>query len=56
MELEIPEDMRSGYGLPQITHEDKKKILGGTMARLMGVDVEAKKKELGLVAGAAGPV
>jgi hypothetical protein len=37
MDLEIPEDLRLGYGYPQITHEDKRKILGENFARLMGV-------------------
>ena len=47
MDLEIPDDLRSGYGWPQITHEDKKKILGENFARLLGIDLEAKKRELG---------
>lgn len=46
LELEIPEDLRSGYGYPQITREDKEKILGLNFARLMGIDVEAKKRTL----------
>ncbi len=50
MELEIPADLRRGYGYPQITREDKELILGKNMARLMGMDIEAKKQELGLVA------
>lgn len=48
MKLEIPEDLRSGFGFPQITLEDKRKILGLNMARLFNVDVDAKIKELGL--------
>ena len=39
LELEIPEDLRSGYGYPQITHEDKRKILGENFARLMHIDL-----------------
>jgi uncharacterized protein len=50
MEMEIPQDMREGYGYPQITREDKRKILGENFARLMDVDIEAKTREL---AGAA---
>lgn len=46
MALEIPEDLRAGYGWPQFTHEDKKALLGGNFARLMGVDVS------GIAAGA----
>lgn len=52
MELEIPEDLRRGYGYPQITREDKEKILGLNMARLFDVDIDAKQRELaGVAAG-----
>lgn len=37
--LEIPEMLRTGYGFPQITDADKRAILGGNFARLMGVEV-----------------
>jgi len=40
--LEVPEDLRSGYGLPQITRDDQRKILGENFARLMGVDIAAR--------------
>ncbi|HZQ64647.1 MAG TPA: amidohydrolase family protein [Gaiellaceae bacterium] len=46
MDLEIPDDLRDGYGFPQITRRDRENILGLTFARLMGIDVEAKKAEL----------
>jgi hypothetical protein len=46
LELEMPEDLRSGYGYPQVTRADKEQILGLNFARMMGVDVEAKKREL----------
>jgi uncharacterized protein len=46
MELEMPEDLQRGFSYPQITREDKEKILGLNAARLFGIDVEAKKKEL----------
>jgi hypothetical protein len=45
MELEIPEDLRVGYGYPQITREDKEKILGRNFAGLMGIDIDAKQRE-----------
>lgn len=48
LDLEMPEDLRVGYGYPQITRDDKRKILGENFARVMGVDIEAKKRELGL--------
>lgn len=39
MDLEIAEDLRDGYGYPQITRRDKELILGGTFAKLMGVEI-----------------
>jgi predicted TIM-barrel fold metal-dependent hydrolase len=53
MDFEVPEDLRTGYGYPQITREDKRKILGENFARLMGVDIESKTLELGLRAPVA---
>lgn len=46
MDLQIPDDLRDGYGYPQITHEDKRMILGGNMARLLGIDVPGKLRQL----------
>jgi predicted TIM-barrel fold metal-dependent hydrolase len=46
MALEIPDDLRVGYGFPQFTREDKRKFLGENFARLMGIDLEQKKREL----------
>ncbi len=48
-EMEIDEELQERYGYPQITIEDKRKILGENQARLFGVDIEAKKGELGLI-------
>jgi hypothetical protein len=39
-----------GYGCGQLTKEAKKKILGLNLARLHGIDVEEKKRSLGLAA------
>jgi uncharacterized protein len=44
--MEVPEDLRSGYGFPQFTREDKEKFLGLNFAGMLGIDVEAKKREL----------
>jgi len=46
MDLQIPEDLRRGYGYPQITREDKEQILGLNFARIMGIDIAAKRKQL----------
>jgi predicted TIM-barrel fold metal-dependent hydrolase len=46
MELEIPADLRDGYGYPQITREDKELILGRNFANLMGIDIDEKREEL----------
>lgn len=46
--MTIPDDLRDGYGYPQITRQDKAKILGLNFARLMGIDVDAKCRELEL--------
>jgi predicted TIM-barrel fold metal-dependent hydrolase len=45
-EFEIPEDMRVGYGWPQITRADKEAILGGNFARLMGVELPTASADL----------
>ncbi len=44
--FELPEDLVTGYGYPQLTKQAKKKILGGNLARLMGIDVEQKVAQL----------
>jgi predicted TIM-barrel fold metal-dependent hydrolase len=54
MALQIPDDLRDGFGYPQITYEDKRKILGLNMAKLFDVDVDEKITELGLKPQAAG--
>ena len=47
-DFELPEDIVTERGYPQLTEQAKRKILGGNLARLHGIDVEAKSKELGL--------
>jgi hypothetical protein len=46
VDLEIPEDLQEDYGFPQITEEDKRKILGLNFARLMGVEVPAATRSM----------
>lgn len=42
----MPADLIEGYSYPQLTGEIKRKILGENLARLMGVDIEEKKRKL----------
>jgi hypothetical protein len=49
MDFQLPDDIVEERGYPQLTLESKQKILGGNLARLHGIDLEAKKKELALV-------
>lgn len=44
--FEIPQDLQTGYGYPPLTQQAKKKILGENLARLLGIDIEEKKKKL----------
>ncbi|HKG39263.1 MAG TPA: amidohydrolase family protein [Conexibacter sp.] len=39
--LEIRDELLAKYNIPQITREDKAKILGGNYARMIGLDVDA---------------
>jgi uncharacterized protein len=45
MDLEIPLDLRDGFGFPQITRADKELILGRNFARLMGIDLDARRAQ-----------
>ena len=37
-DFQIPEDMQRDYGYPAITDEDRRKIFGGNLARLIGIE------------------
>ncbi|MEX2622368.1 MAG: amidohydrolase family protein [Acidimicrobiia bacterium] len=50
MEFEMPEELQEGYGYPNPTMADKELIMGMNAARLFGVDVERKKRELSVTA------
>lgn len=42
----IPEELCERYGYPQITAEDKRKILGENLARLLGINIEERMKKV----------
>lgn len=42
--LEIPEEMQEGYGVPPLTAEVKRKIVGGNIVRVLGLDVEQMRR------------
>jgi predicted TIM-barrel fold metal-dependent hydrolase len=42
----IPNELCEQYGYPQITDEDKRKIFGENLARLLGINIEDKMKKL----------
>jgi len=44
----IPDELAEGWGYPQLTAEVKKKIFGENQARLWGIDLEQKKRQLSL--------
>ncbi|MFA6013004.1 MAG: amidohydrolase family protein [Desulfobacteraceae bacterium] len=42
-DFQIPEDMQEGYGYPPITDEDRAKIFGGNLGRLLGIDTTKRR-------------
>lgn len=44
-DFEMPEDLISGHGFPPVTEEVKRGILGGSIARILDLDVEQMKRE-----------
>lgn len=45
-ELEMPEDLMQDYGMPPLTAEIKRGILGQNAARIVGLDIEAMKRKM----------
>jgi len=48
--FELPRDIVEERGYPPLTEQAKRKILGGNLARLHGIDADAKAAELGVPA------
>jgi uncharacterized protein len=46
LDMQMPEQLQEGYGYPEITDDVKRMIIGENAARLFGIDIEAKKREL----------
>ena len=44
-DFEMPRDLVEGHGLPPITVEDKRAILGGNIARIAGLDLTAMAEQ-----------
>jgi predicted TIM-barrel fold metal-dependent hydrolase len=42
-EFQFPEDMQKDYGYPPITEDDRRKIFGGNLAKLLGVDPSVRR-------------
>lgn len=42
-EFQIPDDLQKGYGYPAITEEDRRKIFGGNLGRLLGIDTSKRR-------------
>lgn len=46
-DFEMPRDLVEDYGFPELTRQDKINILGANQARILGLDIEDLKRELG---------
>lgn len=42
-DFQIPEDMQRDYGYPAITDEDRAKMFGGNLGRLLGIDTSRRR-------------
>ena len=48
-DLTMPDELQERYGYPDITRETKERVFGINFAEGLGVDLEAKKRELGIM-------
>lgn len=46
MAFEMPQDLVDGYGYPPLTHDAKRKILGGNIALMHGIDIDERKRAI----------
>jgi predicted TIM-barrel fold metal-dependent hydrolase len=44
----MPDELQDRYGYPEITRETKERVFGVNFAEGLGLDLQAKKRELGL--------
>jgi hypothetical protein len=51
--MTMPEELQDRYGFPQISEAAKRDIFGLNQARLLGIDVERKMRELAPAMGDA---
>ena len=42
-DFQIPEELQYKYGYPALTDEDKRKIFGGNLAKLLGIDTSKRR-------------
>jgi predicted TIM-barrel fold metal-dependent hydrolase len=42
-DFQIPGDMQEGYGYPAITDEDRRKIFGENLGRMLGIDTSKRR-------------
>lgn len=45
-DFQIPEDMQANYGYPAITDEDRRKMFGENLGKLLGIDTTKRKVKL----------
>ncbi len=44
-DFQIPEDLQKDYGYPVITNDDRAKMFGGNLGRLLGIDTSKRRVE-----------
>jgi predicted TIM-barrel fold metal-dependent hydrolase len=44
--FQFPKDMQEGYGYPQLTDDDRRKIFGENLAGLLGIDISKRRVKI----------